>query len=44
MSTSFNISTGNAYRLSTAGLPDGVYFLTLTNSESRISKKIVVQH
>ncbi|MCF8233832.1 MAG: T9SS type A sorting domain-containing protein [Bacteroidales bacterium] len=44
LSTSFNISTGNAYRLSTAGLPDGVYFLTLTNSESRISKKIVVQH
>jgi hypothetical protein len=35
---------GTASTIDVAAIPDGIYFLTLTNSQEKIMRKIVVQH
>jgi len=44
MQKSVNTSETKQVNLSTSDLPNGIYLLNMTSGETRISKKIVVQH
>jgi len=41
---SVNTDTGKEHSISTSDLPSGIYYLVLTQGETRITKTIVVQH
>ncbi len=44
LTTNLNTSISKEVRLSTIGMPNGVYFVTLTSGRERIAKIIIIQH
>ena len=43
-STNANFKSNGEITISTANLPNGIYFISITNQNSSISKKIIIQH
>ncbi len=44
INTIVNPARSNSVKLSTQNLPNGIYFITITSSAERVTKKVIVQH
>ena len=44
MQTTVNTGFSNEITMSTQDLPNGIYFLTVTSNDTRVSTKVIIQH